>query len=81
MIKLKDVLGLEIHKYAPELNKLHLMNGEVFKTLRFLADAVDAVLVPCPADDSRELAGEQLHRRNRVLSAGSAHQNFCDQYG
>lgn len=32
MIKLKDVLGLEIHKYAPELNKLHLMNGEVFKT-------------------------------------------------
>ena len=32
MIKLKDVLGLEIHKYAPELNKLHLMNGEVFST-------------------------------------------------
>tara|TARA_E500000318_G_scaffold111782_1_gene131719 strand:+ start:1780 stop:1935 length:156 start_codon:yes stop_codon:yes gene_type:complete len=32
MIKLKDVLGLEIHKYAPELNKLHLMNGAVFNT-------------------------------------------------
>ena len=32
MIRLKDVLCLEVHKYAPELNKLHLFDGAVFST-------------------------------------------------
>ena len=32
MIKLKDVLCLEVHKYAPELNKLHLFDGAIFST-------------------------------------------------
>ena len=32
MIRLKDVLCLEIHKYAPELNKLHLFDGAIFST-------------------------------------------------
>ena len=31
MITLKNVLGLEQHKYAPELNKLHLKSGKIYR--------------------------------------------------
>ncbi len=32
MITLKNVACLERHKYAPELNKLHLKGGKIYKT-------------------------------------------------
>ena len=31
MITLKNIKGLERHAYAPELNKLHLTSGKIYK--------------------------------------------------
>tara|TARA_R100000951_G_C2500602_1_gene137286 strand:+ start:270 stop:419 length:150 start_codon:yes stop_codon:yes gene_type:complete len=31
MITLKNVKGLERHAYAPEMNKLHLSSGKIYK--------------------------------------------------
>jgi hypothetical protein len=31
MITLKNVKGLERHAYAPEMNKLHLVGGKIYR--------------------------------------------------